>query len=340
MYYKSKKIEIIYPKKFEEKVDIITGIKSDEVLVKVIYSGICGSDLHAYLGENKFVKFPSVLGHEFIGEVVEVGKDVLNAELGDIITSEPITVCGRCEYCKNEKYNLCKQLTFIDGTFREYLTVSNRFLYKIPNDLSKTIACLIEPLSVAVHALKIAKLKKGDSVFIYGSGTIGQLLVLALKDYGIENIYAADLSEMKLRLAKKNGAKETILVNKDNNNLIKELEGNFDLVFDCVSNTETINNSIDLLKNGSSLVVIGLPVKRIEIDLDIVLIKEIKLLGSFIYNNNDFLDSIRIIKENASRAKYLISKIFRLSHISKGFEEIIRNNSRYIKCLISCNTNS
>ena len=161
--------KLIKPKIFKLDKYFIPKVNFDEILVRVMYAGVCGTDIHSFLGENRFIKnYPIVLGHEFIGEIIKLGNKKSRFKIGDIVTSEPFYVCNKCEYCKRGDYNLCENLVFMEGAFSYYVIVKEQMTYKIPKNIDLPHAVFIEPLSVALHAMKISKIREGQSILIFG----------------------------------------------------------------------------------------------------------------------------------------------------------------------------
>lgn len=314
----------------------IPGIKDDEMLVKVIYSGICGSDIHSFLGRNLFITYPVILGHEFVGEIVELGKEVDTFRKGEIITSEPSIVCDKCEYCKRGDYHLCANIAFMEGSFSEYVIVKERNSYHVPETIDLQTAVLIEPLAVAVHSMNIARIKQGARVLVFGAGTIGQLVMQAAKYYGAAQIAILDLVKSKLETARKKGADHVLQLSSDKqhpevfNAFHRE---SFDVIFDCVSNSYSVNTSIDLVKRGGAIVMVGQPTQDLTLSMEKVQIKELKVYGTFMYRNN-FSESIKLIRDNKVNPSGFISRVYQFKDIQNAFNEVHKHGDRYIKCLL------
>ena len=196
-----------------EEMDV-PNVYGNEVLVKVMAVGICGSDIHYYehgrIG-NHIVKPPFILGHECSGVVVAIGENVTTLNIGDRVAVEPGITCGHCEYCKSGRYNLCPKVAFlatppINGAFVQYLKHREDFLFPIPDDLSYEEAALNEPFSVGIHAAKRVDLQPGSTVAIMGMGPVGLMTVVVAKAFGASNIIVTDLEDARLEAAKKLGA--------------------------------------------------------------------------------------------------------------------------------------
>ena len=209
------------------KVAIMTGIgkmdytmrdiptpKDDEVLVKLEYVGICGSDLHYYeagrIG-NFIVEPPFVLGHESGGTVVEVGKAVKHLKVGDRVALEPGKTCGKCEFCRTGRYNLCPDVQFfatppVDGVFQEYVAHEADLCFKLPDNVSTMEGALIEPLAVGFHAANQGGAHAGQTAVVMGAGCIGLVSMMALKAMGVSKVYVVDVMPKRLEKAMKLGA--------------------------------------------------------------------------------------------------------------------------------------
>ena len=209
------------------KVAVMTGIgkmgfeerdipkpAADEVLVKLEYVGICGSDMHYYetgaIGDY-VVEPPFVLGHEPGGTVVEVGADVKHLKVGDRVALEPGKTCGKCEFCKQGKYNLCPDVIFfatppVDGVFQEYVAHEADLCFKLPDNVSTLEGALIEPLAVGFHAAIQGDAQPGADSGRYGSRCIGLVSMMALKARGVSEVYVVDLMDKRLEKAMELGA--------------------------------------------------------------------------------------------------------------------------------------
>ena len=197
---------------FEERD--IPKVGDSEVLVKLEYVGICGSDLHYYetgaIGDY-VVKPPFVLGHEPGGTVVEVGKEVRHLKAGDRVALEPGKTCGHCEFCREGKYNLCPEVVFfatppVDGVFQEYVAHEADLCYKLPENVSSLEGALIEPLAVGFHAAIQGNAHLGQKALVMGAGCIGLVSMMALKARGVSEVYVVDIIEKRLQKAMELGA--------------------------------------------------------------------------------------------------------------------------------------
>lgn len=312
------------PKKLEE----------NEILVKVIFSGICGSDISSYLGKNRLISYPVALGHEFVGSVINIGKKIKQIKNKDLVVAEPIISCGKCIYCQSGDYNLCISLKGFDGAFSDYIVLKGNQVYKIPEESDLKEMVFVEPLAVALHAVKISKIKNHERVLIIGAGTVGQMVMQVVKHYGAEHIVISDIVQLKLDIARNNGADSVIKVDKDVSfrNILNDVD--IDVVFDCTSNDSSIQNTIDAIKKKGRIISVGQASNNLYVDMIMVMWHELKIFGSCMYNNGDFLDALELISKKEVRCSDYISEVFSLDNIQYAFEKIINNRDKYIKCLI------
>lgn len=191
----------------------------DEVLVKVRASAICGSDLHIARGLHPSAPLPVTIGHEFSGDVVAVGSEVTKARLGERVTVEPCIVCGKCDACRHGQYGYCEHISFTyrngDGAMADYVVVKEPYVYELPDYLSYETGALIEPLSVATHAVRRADIRLGETVLIIGAGAIGMMVAAMCRRSGAAEVIIADFSDQRLEMAKQVGATVTVNSGKE-----------------------------------------------------------------------------------------------------------------------------
>lgn len=187
--------------------------KDDEVLIKVKYCGICGSDLPRAL-DGGVHSFPIVVGHEFSGQIVEVGEKVKNVKVGDRVTAGALLPCGKCEACQQGRPAMCSNYGFIgsrqNGAMAEYVAVKSQNVVKLPDEVDYKEGAMIEPLTVALHGIQRINIKAGATALVFGAGTIGLLALQCLKAVGAGKVYMVDVVDKKLELAKKLGADDVI----------------------------------------------------------------------------------------------------------------------------------
>ena len=340
------------------KVAVMTGAKQmewtekdipkpgkGELLVKLEYVGVCGSDLHFYeagrLG-NWVPDGPLVLGHEPGGIVEEVGPEVTGFEKGDRIAIEPGVPCGACDMCKKGLYNLCPDMSFMaipnerDGVFSDYCVHPANMCYKLPDNVDTMEGALIEPLAVGFHAAKVAEAEIGQSAVVLGCGCIGLVTIMVLKARGIEEIYAVDMIDKRLEKAKEVGAKEAFNA-KDVNieEFVKTLPGGgVDLVFETAGAEFTTRQSAKLIKNGGRVVLVGMCAEpEIVVDIGSLSAKEGDLKTIFRYRNL-YPTAIKAVSEGTIPLKSIVSHIFDFKDVIEGVAYNVDNKADVIKAVI------
>lgn len=327
--------KLVAPRKIVAEDVSIPKPSNNEVLIKVKACGICGTDIHAFHGKHPFITTPIVLGHEFSGVEVKSGRRVV---------AEPSVVCGKCYNCKSGRYNICNELKVlgcqIDGAFSEYVTVQKEKVYEIPDILSFEEATLVEPTAVAVHGVKKVHPVRNSRIFIFGAGPIGLLTLQVLKAFDAEEIIVADISQFRLELAKDLGAR--YIINPMKGNVVKWVHEKFgpdgiDKVFECVGGTQelTINQSIKLTRKGSQILVLGVFQGKMPVDMALVQDRELELLGSLMYTQTDFLESIKLIRERRINLKKLVSKVLPIEKVREAFDLIEREREKMVKVVLN-----
>lgn len=243
----------------------IQELAPDEVLVKVRASAICGSDLHIARGLHPSAPLPVTIGHEFSGDVVAVGSQVTNARIGQRVTVEPCIVCGKCDACRHGNYGYCEHISFTyrrgDGAMADYVVVKEPYVYELPEYLSYETGALIEPLSVATHAVRRADIRLGETVLIIGAGAIGMMVAAMCRRSGAARIIIADFSDARLEAAVQVGA--TDAVNSGRVDLEEEVRRltngkGVDKSFECVGRESCFLQAIMTLKANGTCTVVGI----------------------------------------------------------------------------------
>lgn len=310
------------------EIDEPTATK-DLVKIKVKYCGICGSDLHAYEGTYPSTVPPVVLGHEFSGEVVEIGSDVKNIKVGDRVTSETtFLTCGECEECKTKNYNLCSNRkgigTQVNGAMAEFVLSREKSLHVLPSNVTYLSAALSEPLSCGVHAcLEKTQVKNGQVICVFGPGAIGLLLAMVAQSQGAKVIVAGvTKDEKRLALAKKLGMtaidqqkhslEETVA------NLTKD--HGVDCSFECSGAISALNEAIKITKKKGSIVQMGVFSKDYnEIDTQNILQKELQYIGSRSQRPSSWEKTIELLKKEIVVPEKIVTAFVSLDNWREGF---------------------
>ena len=308
-------------------------INNDEVLIEVKYAGICGSDPHI-LHQNITYKInvPIILGHEYSGIIVRVGKNVKEWNIGDRVTSEThYYYCNECIMCKTGNYHLCsKRMGYgfqANGAFTKYITANKRILHRIPENISLQEGALIEPLCVAYNAIvNNSNFNPGDSALIIGPGTIGLASLMLLKNMGATKlvIVGTELDKERLLKAKELGASDFSYSSNIEKimSFVKETnEGyGFDLVIDSAGHADTLKMAIKTVKPLGEIIKIGWSPKPIDYSLDEIIAKSVKLIGSFSHYWIVWEKCINLLESGKINLSSLITHIKPLEEWQEAFE--------------------
>ena len=318
-------------------------ISGSRVLIQVQSVGICGSDIHASKGEHPFMSFPIVLGHEAAGIVVETGPGANRLKPGDRVVLRPQKICGHCGPCKQGRYNICESLSVlgcqIDGACSDYYAAEESLFYKIPDKLNFDEGTLIEPLSVAVHAVHRAGVDiTGQIVVVMGAGTIGNLVAQAAKAIGAKKVILCDISDTKLNIAKQCGIENTL--NTKEKSLRDFLKNeNIAAAYECTASENALNNLIEAAPKGISIVIVGVYGHPIKTNMALVQDREYSLIGTLMYTEKDYLESIRILEEGKIKTMPLITGRFPLKEIENAFKSIHSNRETSQKVILTIGEN-
>jgi L-iditol 2-dehydrogenase len=320
-------------------------IKENEVLVKLEYVGICGSDVH-YLEHGSIGDFvvngDFILGHECAGEVVELGSKVTNLQIGDKVALEPGCTCGQCEFCKTGKYNLCPDVEFLatppyHGCLENYIAFPANMCFKLPDNISSKEGALVEPLAVGMHAAAQGNVKLGDSVVILGAGCIGLVTLLACKAYGATDITVVDIMQKRLDYAMKLGASRVI--NAKEADTIKTLEEltkgkGVDVVIETAGSKITVQQTSYLVKRGGTIVLVGMaPEDIIDYNFAKLMAKEANINTVFRYRNI-YPKAINAIAKGIIDVSGIVTHEFDFEDTAKAFDFVIHNKNDVVKAVI------
>lgn len=320
-------------------------IGPDDVLVRVAYVGVCGSDMALFengrIGES-VVPGPMVLGHEASGVVVAAGSAVTGLKLGDRVALEPGVPCLVCEFCKGGRYNLCREVYFwaslpvTEGAFQEYVRHPASFCHPLPDHVGLLEGALIEPLSVAFHAVLRSGCGLGDRAVVLGAGCIGLLTLLALRAAGVHDVVVVDLVENRLELARRLGA-QTINA-ATSADLLGELSERFghgpDVVFETAGNRVTMDQSISIVKPGGTVTFVGYTKDgRADLNVNLLIDKEITLATVFRYRGV-YPKAISAVATGAIVLDEIVSAVYGFEDIQQGLEHAVHDKANVAKCVI------
>lgn len=318
----------------------------DEVLVRVEYVGVCGSDLHYYeaggIGIN-IVKPPFVLGHEAGGKVTAVGAKVTHLKVGDKVALEPGKTCGQCEFCKSGRYNLCPDVIFfatppIDGVFQEYVAHPAALSFKVPDNMDTMEAALIEPLAVGFHAAKQGNAGIGQTAVVTGAGCIGFVSLMALKAMGVTKVIVVDIMAKRLEKAIELGA--TAVVNAKEQDVVSAImeltDGKgADLVIETAGSEITTKQAIHFTKRGATIVLVGYCASGEEtLPIGLAIDKELTFKTVFRYRHIYPL-AIEAVASGKVNVKSIVTNIFSLEDIQNAMDQSVKNKADIIKSVIA-----
>jgi len=329
---------------FEQKP--IPQVKDDDVLIRLDYVGICGSDMHlfenGFIGE-KHVTDPIVLGHEPGGIVEAIGKNVTGLKPGDRVAVEPGIPCYRCDYCKSGKYNLCPKVYFyaslpvLEGCFAEYIAHPADLCFKLPDNVSTMEGAMMEPLAVGMHAAMQSGAQVGASAVILGAGAIGLLTMLSLKSMGVHDITVVDLVQNRLDKAKELGCAHTVNASEaDTIDTVMALTNNegADYVFETAGSEATILQTAKLTKRGGTIVLVGYTSSgKAQMQVNHIVDNEITIKTVFRYRNI-YPKAIEAVSKGIIPLKAIVSDIFEFERIQEGMERAIQHKDKVTKCVI------
>ncbi|KAK9489583.1 chaperonin 10-like protein [Lipomyces doorenjongii] len=327
-------------------------VNETDVIVQILATGICGSDVHFYargrIGDFVVMK-PLILGHESAGIVTKVGSEVTKVKVGDKVCLEPGTPCHVCRLCLGGQYNHCAKMHFaaappVDGTLTKYFKIAETFCYKLPDNVSVDEGALMEPLSVAVHAVREAKITPGSSVVVFGAGPVGLLVAAVARNaYGASLTVIVDINEERLKFAKENFGVETYLSVKGRtakeagDNLVDMFDLNnergFEFAMDATGVPYCIQCALYSLRPRGTFVQIGMGADNAELPISTICFHELNLRGSFRYNGGDFEQAVGLVARGVVDVKKLISSKVKFSQAKDAFEFV--RQGKGLKTLIS-----
>lgn len=312
-----------------------------QVLVRIMRLGICGSDIHVYHGKHPFTKYPVTQGHEVSGEIAALGEGVTDLFVGQKVTIEPQVFCGKCHPCTHGKYNLCEELKVMGfqttGAASTYFAVDASKITPIPAQMSFEEGAMIEPLAVAVHAVKRFEELKGSRVVVIGSGPIGNLVAQAAKGLGAEQVMITDVNDYRLQLAKQCGVDFAVNTLKtDFNAAMLDVFGpdKADVIFDCAGNNITINQAIRSARKGSTIILVAVFADMASADLAVLNDHELDLNTTMMYRHEDYLTAIELVGQGKVMLQPLMSKVFPFGQYLQAYKYIEENPGTAMKILI------
>jgi (R,R)-butanediol dehydrogenase/meso-butanediol dehydrogenase/diacetyl reductase len=308
------------------------------VKIKVKWCGICGSDLHEYLGGPIFIpvdqphtlsknQAPVVLGHEFSGEVVEIGEGVTNFKAGDRVVVEPMVVCGECPACLEGKYNLCSSLGFhglcgSGGGLAEYTVFPEEYIHKLPDSMTYEQGALIEPMAVALHSIRIANFNVGDTAIVLGSGPIGLATIECLKAAGAKLVVVLQRKSIRQEYAKRAGADVVLDPNVvDIAEEVKKLTGGVgvDFAFETTGAKIGFDTGLNSLKYNGTMIITSIWEGDVSFNPNQLVFTEKKIVGTLAYRH-EFPATVALMDDGRIKADgYITKKVYLDDIVEEGF---------------------
>ena len=319
--------------------------KANEVLVKLEYVGICGSDMHYYetgaIG-NFIVEPPFVLGHEPGGVVVEVGENVKHLKVGDRVALEPGKTCGHCEFCRTGRYNLCPDVVFfatppVDGVFQEYVAHEADLCFKLPENVSTLEGALIEPLAVGFHAANQGSAHAGQTAVVMGAGCIGLVTMMALKAEGVSKVYVVDIMQKRLDKAMELGA-DGVINGRDEDAVeavMRLTEGaGCDLAIETAGTEFTTRQCIRMTKKGATIVLVGYSkTGEMTLPMSMALDKELTIKTIFRYRHI-YPMAIDAVASGRVNLKGIVTDVFDFDDLQNAMDKSIADKANIVKAVV------
>lgn len=316
-------------------------IQPNEVLIQVKRIGVCGSDIHVYHGLHPYTSYPVVQGHEVSGIIADLGKEVNGFSLGDKVVFMPQVTCGECYPCRHGMYHICDNLKVMgfqtSGAAQEYFPVRSEMVLKLPDSISIDQAAMIEPVSVAVHALSRYGSLDGLNILVLGAGTIGNLVAQVADALGANKVLITDISEYKLQKARQCGLK--YVINPQQEDIGQAILTTFgpdkaDLIIECVGVQDTINQAVENARKGSTIIIVGVFGKKPMVDLGLVQDRELSLLGTLMYQKKDYERAIELVSNGKLCLDQMITHRYAFKDYLEAYEAIESSGGNYMKVMI------
>ncbi|HEX4030727.1 MAG TPA: alcohol dehydrogenase catalytic domain-containing protein [Terracidiphilus sp.] len=299
-------------------------IGQDEALIQVEACGFCGSDINIVAGTHPRAKAPLTLGHELAGKIVEIKSPASTLKIGDRVTIFPLLSCGRCHPCMHGNAHVCRELRLfgfdLDGGMAQFVKLPVSALIGLPPELPPQIGALIEPLAVAVHGVKRARTEDVELAVVLGAGPIGLLTALVLQAQGILQILISDVLPARIELAESLGLR-AVHAGEPLRKIVMDIshQNGADLIFDCAGHPSAAREMTSLVRPRGVIVNLSVFKKPVEIDMQAINFKEIEILGSRVYERQDFESAIGLaMKLPLDR---IVTSVYSLQEVSSAFEQ-------------------
>jgi len=314
---------------------------ADEILLRVKKIGVCGSDIHVWHGQHPFTPYPVVQGHEFSAVVEAVGEGVTKVKPGMKATAAPQKVCGVCNPCRRGDYHICDELKVrgfqAPGCAQDLFVVPEERIVAFPDSLSHEQGALIEPVSVAAHSTSRAPELNGKNVVVFGAGTIGNLVAQAARCRGAKKVLITDLSDFRLQKALDCGIDAACNVkSQDFAKKAKETFGDegFDVAFECAGVEASLDDAVQHIQKGGDIVVVGVYGNRPRVDMSVVGDRELSLIGTLMYQQNDYEQAVDWIADGSISTEPLVTGHFPFEQYEAAYHHIEEHGDETLKIVI------
>jgi (R,R)-butanediol dehydrogenase/meso-butanediol dehydrogenase/diacetyl reductase len=331
-------------------------VREGSVKVKVDWCGICGTDLHEYLAGPIFIPvagsphpitgetLPLTLGHEFAGEVVEVGDGSAEVNTGDRVAIEPVFRCGECAACQRGAPNLCAKLGFYGlmgggGGMSEFAVVPSYMIHRLPEELTTEQGALVEPIAVGLRAVRRAGFEEGQSAVVFGGGPIGAVTVQCLRAMGAGLVMLAEVAEARKNKALEIGA--DVVIDPSEEDVVERVSELTDgegaeHSFDAAGIQETLQTAMHATRKGGTVTIISIWEGPVELNPNDIVMSELNVGGTICYTPEDFADTISMLKDGSIKTEGIITERIPLSDVvAGGFEELVDHKDRHVKILVN-----
>ncbi len=335
-----KTVRVLEPGKVQVETADVPEVKQGEALLKVLYGGICGSDLSSYRGVFSYFSYPRTPGHEFSAEIIKIGPNGRGLKAGMIVTANPYFNCGHCYSCEHGLINACMDNQTMgvqrEGAFSEYIAMPVSRIID-GRGLSPKKLTLIEPFCIGYHGIQRAGVRRGDNVLVVGAGTIGVLAAMSAKQQGAA-VYITDVSQSKLDYAMTRGL-DGCFLNSTPESFRQHVKdttaGNgFDVTVECVGLPSTFQNSLDAACFGGRVIVVGVGKHNIDLDFTVIQKKELNIFGSRNALTSDFEELIDFVKAHDLELEEMITAVYPVDQAAEAFAALDRNAANILKVLI------
>ncbi len=312
-----------------------------QILMHIQRIGVCGSDIHVNHGLHPFTSYPVVQGHEFAAVVAEVGEGVEGITPGQKVTARPQVVCGECGPCKRGDYHICDNLKVegfqAPGVAQDYFITTPDKIIPLPDSMSMEHGALVEPVSVATHSTSRAGELKDKNVVVFGAGPIGNLIAQVTRSRGAKKVLIRDISEFRLEKAKDCGLEHTSNAKEETMAEAKQRvfgEEGYSVAFEAVGVEATMDDAVDTINKGGTIMIVGVFGDKPRIDMSIVGDREISLVGTLMYKHEDYELAVKLIDSGKVITEPLVTRHFPLEEYENAYSYIDDQGDRSLKVMI------